>query len=541
MKRLLLVGLSACAPFVTSDEFDASADPCALAAVHSGRATLLGAKEPCAARWVVTGDAANDALGGSLASVGDLDGDGVDDLAIGSPGAHGARGSVVVFDAATLAATSSIKAADAARVVVGEASGDGAGAAYTSLSSRDGRDGRELVVAAPGHDSGGADAGMVVIATTSELERGTALQLSSVSTRLMGNSRYRAGTALAVVDSVDDDGFEELVVGAPNATMGAAASGTVFVVHSAALPLGTTTSLRDETASFPYVGADCAFGYSIATFDGDPRDVHRSGLVVGAPMHPNDAWGLWDQKNWGRAWLFGDTTLPAPQTEKPVLEPYSAYAVNLRAETVFSYVEEELRWRDDEARIGSVVAVVPDMDGGGVDELVLAGSYDTPDDVVVFIVRGEEMLGQLGSIFLIEDRAAVRIVTTRASVATVAAIAGVHDLDGDGLGDLLIGDPYVDSSDALDVGRVHVFTSAMLFPDGPDLLPGGGAGQRTLSLDDATQVLTGTIPGARFGGSVGEVGDLDGDGVPEIAVGAPGTPDASGRPVGRVMIYRGGR
>jgi hypothetical protein len=539
VKRLLVLGLTGCAPYVTDQDLLERADACAWSATHSGRATLLSATAPCDARWVVTGDAAHDALGGSLASVGDVDGDGRDDLAIGSPGAQGARGSVMVFDADTLAGSSSLQGADAARLLVGESVGDSAGASYTSLSSRDGQAGRELVVGAPGNDAGGADAGMVVIATTSELTRGRALQLSSVSTRLVGSSRYRAGTALAVVDSVDDDAFEELVVGAPNASMGASQSGTVFVVHSAALPLGVTTPLRPETAAFPYVGADCAFGYSIATFDGDPRDPRRSGLLVGAPQHPNDAWGLWDQKNWGRAWLFGDDTLPLQQTERPVLEPYSVYAVNLRAETVFSYVEEEIRWRDDEARIGSVVAVVPDMDGGGVDDLVLAGSYDTPEDVVVFVVRGEDMLGQLGSIFLVEERAAVRIVTTRAGLPTVAAIAGVHDLSGDGLGDLLLGDPYVDTTEALDVGRVHVFTSEMLFPDGADALPGVGA-QRTWTLDDATQVLSGTIPGARFGGSIAEVGDLDGDGVPEIGVGAAGTPDAAGRPVGRVMIYRGG-
>lgn len=540
MKRLLLLGLGGCAPFVTNDDVRERAEPCAWSAANAGRATLLAAEEPCEARWVITGDAGHDALGGALASVGDLDGDGRSDLAIGSPDADGGRGSVVVFDAEALAASRVLHGSDATHVVLGESPGDDAGAAYTSLDSRDGEEGRELVVAAPGNDAGGADAGMVVIATTRELERGPALQLSSIGTRLEGSSRFRAGTALSVIDTVDDDAFEELVVGAPNATMGASQSGTVFVVHSSVLPLGDTTILRDEAAAFPYVSADSGFGASIATFDGDPTDGHQSGLVVGAPQHPSDAWGLWEQKNWGRAWLFGDDTLPLPKTQRPVLEPYTVYAVNLRAETVFSYVEEELRWRDDEARIGSVVAVVPDMDGGGLDELVLAGSYDAPDDVVVFVVRGEDMAGRLGSIYLIEDRAAVRIVTPRASLPTVPAVAGVRDLDGDGLGDLLIGDPYVDTANALDVGCVHVFTSAELFPDGPDAIPDGSIAQRTFSLDDATQVLSGTIPGARFGASIAEVGDLDGDGVPEIGVGAPGTPDAAGRPVGRVVIFRGG-
>src|SRR6266545_3813341 len=83
-----------------------------------------------------------------------------------------------------------------------------------------------------------------------------------------------------------------------------------------------------------------------------------------------------------------------------------------------------------------------------------------------------------------------------------AALAGVGDVDGDGVPDLGVGEPSQNVAGQDNQGRVFVFSGAT------------GARLRTLGNPDP-QAL------ARFGFALAGVGDVDGDGVPDLAVGAP--------------------
>lgn len=79
-----------------------------------------------------------------------------------------------------------------------------------------------------------------------------------------------------------------------------------------------------------------------------------------------------------------------------------------------------------------------------------------------------------------------------------SVVAGVEDLDGDGLGDLVVGDP----GDASGKGAAHVV------------------------LGMAEEVVwRGAAAGDLAGASVASAGDWDGDGLLDVAVGAPGASD----------------
>ncbi|HVM15090.1 MAG TPA: integrin alpha [Egibacteraceae bacterium] len=89
-----------------------------------------------------------------------------------------------------------------------------------------------------------------------------------------------------------------------------------------------------------------------------------------------------------------------------------------------------------------------------------------------------------------------------------ASVAGLGDVDGDGAGDVVVGAPGS--------GHVYVVSGATgaILHDIAD--PAGG--------------------GSNFGFSVAGIGDVDGDGVSDLAVGAP---SASGPAAGRVLLFSG--
>lgn len=98
-----------------------------------------------------------------------------------------------------------------------------------------------------------------------------------------------------------------------------------------------------------------------------------------------------------------------------------------------------------------------------------------------------------------------------------ASVAGLGDLDGDGYGEVAFGEPLADVN-GTDSGRVLVSTGA--WPHGALLILKGSAGMH-------------------FGASVAGAGDTDADGTPDIAVGAPFADALFSPDAGRVSVHSG--
>ncbi|MFN7146606.1 MAG: FG-GAP-like repeat-containing protein, partial [Myxococcota bacterium] len=213
---------------------------------------------------------------------------------------------------------------------------------------------------------------------------------------------------------------------------------------------------------------------AVADVDGDGAP----DLAVGAPDHGNT----------GRLYL-----LRGPLTATPDLD----------AETSFG----GLGTLD---RAGASVAA-GDLDGDGLAEVLTAA----PGAGAVYVVPGGAPEG-----FTFAD--AATIGGRGGSYLTGRDLAIVPDVDGDGRLDVLVGGP------AYTGGLGNVAGEAWL-------LTGPVDGARDLTRH-AWATFVGT-PGDTAGWSVGG-GDLDGDGVTELLVGAPAD-DAGGSEAGTVFVLRG--
>jgi hypothetical protein len=357
----------------------------------------------------------------------------------------------------------------------------------------------DLVVASPSDDTNGVDAGAVMVffgtSNPIDLFSRTSAQADLTITG------HHAGDAFGcdlVIGDVTGDGKPDLVVGANHLNLVTATdAGAVYVFRG---PLAAAPAMSALAANARIVGESALAGDRFGTTVeiGDVDGNGTADLVVGASGH--DVAGKADA---GCIYLFrGGATLVSKGAEQADM----AFDGDVTNE-----------------RVGNTITC-GDLNGDGKADLVICSQLADP----IFA----QSLPNAGKVYVVWGGSSLASTSLGAASAEFfgtavedrfGASAAVADVNDDGIADLIVGAPRADGTDT-DAGKVYVFF-------GGPTLAGGPA--------DAANVILQGAPTHNSFGQVVRAGDVNGDGIADLLIGAPEA-DYLNDDNGRSYLFLGG-
>jgi hypothetical protein len=330
-----------------------------------------------------------------------------------------------------------------------------------------------------------------------------------------------AGYVVRPAGDVNDDGFGDLIVGAPFGTKKGKPHGSARVISGKNASVLLVLEGRDSSPEFG------------SAVDG-AGDVNGDGLddvIVGDPGDPRG----------GAAWIYSGRT---------------------------GEVLEELRPKRKGTRFGASVAGAGDVDRDGLGDVIVGAPDDEPN--------GPK--SGSASLYKGKNGELIRTLTgRRAGDQYGASVSGAGDVNGDVFADVIVGAPQIPSAGdgfaeirsghdgrlmhelvggrdlrsfgasvrgAGDVNSDGLADVIIAAPDarggGKVLVVSGHSGERLhfFSTPEDLASLEGQQHAA-FGFSISGAGDVDNDGYADVVVGAPRALREPGKPVGAVFVVSG--
>ncbi len=422
-------------------------------------------------------------LGGALAAAGDVDGDGFEDVLVGAP--DSSAGVYLLGGPLTLGSEALSDTTYTARWTGG--SSDQLGRGLAGGEDLDGDDYHDVVFGAPYKDySGASNAGAVSVAFGPVSGAESASDADVVARG--GSASQRTGSSVSTGD-VDGDGSADLLVGAPGYTSGSLSeAGAVFVLLGPLTAGSLTVSSAYDLRLTGSEASDLAGTATAAV--GDVDGDGSADLLVGAPYN-NDGGS--------KAGLAG-----------LVLGPAGDGALLDVVDLVFRGSA------GDEA--GTTLTGAGDVDDDGYADLLIGAPAYGTDRGRVSLLLGAEYPPLSADV----DDADAVLVGASVGDALGSALSSGFDVDGDGLGDLVLGAPGSDEGGS-GSGALWLVS---------------GLSEGTLTLGDGEGVVIyGGATSEALGSAAAGVGDTDGDGWSDLAIGAPGYVAGGSADAGAVFVF----
>jgi hypothetical protein len=409
-----LMGIVSSAGDVNGDGFDdviVGAEGYSNGQTYEGRAYLyLGSAaglEPAAA-WTAESDQVGAGFGGAVSSAGDVNGDGYDDVVVAAPwydGGHTDEGRVYLYlgSAVGLEPTAAWTAESDQDLSLW-------GYALSSAGDVNGDGYDDVVVGALWYDNGEDAEGRA------DLYLGSAVGLEPTPAWTTEGDQIRVffGSSVSSAGDVNGDGYDDVVVAAPDYDDDDIDEGQAFLYLGSAAGLDTVAAWQ--------VGSDQAYAsLSRASSAGDVNGDGYDDVVVAATEYDN---GQWQE---GRASLF--------------LGSASGLA------TVAAWTAES---DQDFAYLGSV-ASAGDVNDDGYDDVMIGVQNYT---------NGEYREGRayvyLGSAAGLDTVAAWTAESDQAEAYFARFLSSAGDVNGDGYDDVVVGARYYDNGQANE-GRAQLY------------------------------------------------------------------------------------
>ncbi|NOY25817.1 MAG: hypothetical protein GXP62_08070 [Oligoflexia bacterium] len=436
--------------------------------------------------------------------------------------------------------------ADADVVLTGEASLDNAGVGFTGLGDLNGDGFDEVIVGATANDTAATDAGAAYLFLGPVSSGTVASVGSADAIILGGDSSDHMGRGFGGGVDIDGDGINDVVTSAPNDESGGSATGAVYVFSGTDLLGATSSLGPDDAtatwygeSTYDYLGVSVQM--TDLTGDGNPDVVTASPLndaidtsagaiyVFSGPVGGAGVTDLGTGSGWA-ARMTGESASDQAGSALAVHGDFNgdgyndliAGVANQISSTGSTYVvlgplsgdislgaaDAKILGDSSGVEFGNSVSYLGDQDGDGYDDIVVASQHDSAvgsDAGAVYVYAGTVSVSSLdgGSARDLAD-ATILGLTTGHMLGT--AVRGGGDLggdfDGDGVGDLLVA-----ASTAGDAGEGTTYLYA-------------GPVTGTLGVGDAAASFVGESADDAAGTPVAFVGDLTGSGTQAIGIGA---------------------